>query len=177
MCQGNVSGPPKPDRSTFDATHSRVFILFELAPPPPINCHHAGRFWGVCVCSPKCLSGQCFIVSSKQEVRVQASNWKTPVAFNIIGWCWESYHKLNFCSSLHWWSLGRGWACNLGGADLLGGNNLETGFVESVSWKCWSCWLLWEVGVGVGVGGGASWKLMLGTSLLVYLSLNLGRVL
>jgi hypothetical protein len=47
---------------------------------------------------------------SKQQAGsiMQASNWKAPVAFNIIGWCWESYHKLNFCSPLHWWSLGRG---------------------------------------------------------------------
>ena len=52
--------------------------------------------------------GQGFIVSSKQGVHVQASNWKATVAFNIIGWCWESYHKLNFCSPLHWWSLGKG---------------------------------------------------------------------
>ena len=60
--------------------------------------------------------GQGFIVSSKQGVRVQASNWKATVAFNIIGWFWESYHRLNFCSSLHWWSLGKGW---LRGAGLL----------------------------------------------------------
>jgi hypothetical protein len=43
-------------------------------------------------------TGQSFIVSSKQGIHVQTSNWKAPVAFNIIGWCWESYHKLNFCS-------------------------------------------------------------------------------
>jgi hypothetical protein len=45
------------------------------------------------------------------------------VAFNIIDWCWESYHILNFCFPLHWWSLGRGWAFNgvgVGGAKLLG---------------------------------------------------------
>jgi hypothetical protein len=35
---------------------------------------------------------------------VQASNWKATVSFNIIDWCWESYH---------WWLLGRVWACNL----------------------------------------------------------------
>jgi hypothetical protein len=50
--------------------------------------------------------------SSKQGIRVQASNWKATVVFNIIGWCWESDHELNFCSLLHW--LGKGWACNLG---------------------------------------------------------------
>jgi hypothetical protein len=50
----------------------------------------------------------------KQGIHVQASNWKAPVAFNVIGRCWESHHKLNFCSLLHWWSLGKGWACNLG---------------------------------------------------------------
>jgi len=42
--------------------------------------------------------GQGFIVSSKQGVCMQESNWQAPVSFNIIGWCWESYHKLNFCS-------------------------------------------------------------------------------
>jgi hypothetical protein len=31
---------------------------------------------------------------------VQVSNWKATVALNITGWCWESYHKLNFCSPL-----------------------------------------------------------------------------
>ena len=39
-----------------------------------------------------------FIVSSKQGVHERSSNWEAVVAFNIIGWCWESYHKLNFCS-------------------------------------------------------------------------------
>ena len=45
---------------------------------------------------------------SKQEgrVSVQASNWKATVAFNIIGWCWEPNHKLNFCFPPDWWLLG-----------------------------------------------------------------------
>jgi hypothetical protein len=59
---------------------------------------------------------------------VQASNWKATVAFNTIDWCWESYHKLNFCSLLHWWSLGRGglvtWGCR---------------FVGGITWRYWSC--------------------------------------
>ena len=84
-----------------------------------------------------------FIVSSKQGVHVQASNWKAPVSFNIIGWCWESHHKLNFCSPLHWWLLGKGWACNLGGgAGLLGKKPGDLGLVDGVTWKRWSCWRL-----------------------------------
>ena len=60
-------------------------------------------------------TGQGFIVSSsKQGIHVQASNWKVTVAFNIIGWCWESYDKFNFCFPLFSWSLDRGQACNLG---------------------------------------------------------------
>ena len=33
---------------------------------------------------------------SKQQAGlcVQASNWKAAVPLNMIGWCWESYHKL-----------------------------------------------------------------------------------
>ena len=104
--------PTNTDRIQSEATHSRVFILFKIAPPSPMHHHHTGWFWWWW--SPECLLGQGFIVSSKQGICVQASNWKAPVAFNIIGWCWESYHKLNFCFPLHWWSLGRGWACNLG---------------------------------------------------------------
>jgi hypothetical protein len=52
--------------------------------------------------------GQNIIVSSKQGFSVQASYWEVTMAFNKIGWFWESCHKLNFCSPLHWWSLGRG---------------------------------------------------------------------
>ena len=58
--------------------------------------------------------GQGFIVSGKQEWVCKHMIGKATVAFNMIGWCWESYHKCNFCSPLHWWSLGRGWACILG---------------------------------------------------------------
>jgi hypothetical protein len=43
--------------------------------------------------------GQGFIVSSKQGVHVQASNWKATVAFNIIVWCWELYYKQFLLSS------------------------------------------------------------------------------
>ena len=39
---------------------------------------------------PLMSMGQGFIVSSKQGICVQASNWKAAVAFNITGWCWES---------------------------------------------------------------------------------------
>lgn len=101
--------------------------------------------------SPKYLLGQGFTVRSKAGLSVQASNWGVPVAFNIIGWCWESYHKLNFYSPLSWWSLGRGWA-------LLLGISLQTGA---------RLWFYWE----------STWKWMLGTSLLVCLSSNLGQVL
>ena len=113
-------------RSWSDKTHSWAIILFNLVWPllhPQLtsimqNCFSGG--WG-----PNVYWGKALIVSSKQGVHVQASNWKATVAFNIIGWCWESYHKLNFCSPLHWWSLGRGWACNLG-VQVCWGNNLET---------------------------------------------------
>ena len=45
LCQGNVSDPPKTDRSRSDAKHSRIFILFELAstPHPPPNTPLLGR--------------------------------------------------------------------------------------------------------------------------------------
>ena len=53
----------------------------------------------------------------------------------LIGCCWESCHKLNFCSPLHWWSLGRGWACDLG-----------CRFVRGITWRCWSCWgVIWKL--------------------------------
>ena len=38
------------------------------------------------------------------------------MAFNIIGWCWEPNHKLNFCFPPDWGFLGSevtGAACNL----------------------------------------------------------------
>jgi hypothetical protein len=77
------------------------FILFELArhPLPPTHHCHTGWFGGGGL---EHLSGQGFIVSSKHRIRVQTSNWKVPVAFKIIVWCWESDHKFNFCSPLHW---------------------------------------------------------------------------
>jgi hypothetical protein len=39
---------------------------------------------------------------SKQQAGlcVQASNWKAAVPLNMIGWCWESYHKLLLSSAL-----------------------------------------------------------------------------
>jgi hypothetical protein len=43
-------------------------------------------------------------------------------------WEWESYLKLHFCSPQHWWSLGEGWACNLG-----------CRFVGVITWRQWSC--------------------------------------
>jgi hypothetical protein len=108
---------------------------------------------------------------------MQASNWKAPVAFNIIGWCWESYHKLNFSSPLHWWTLGKGWACNLG-CRFVGG-------ITRRPWSCGGCNLETLVLLGISLETGArlrfcwraTWKLMLDTSLLVYLSSNLGQVL
>ena len=105
--------------------------------------------------------GQGFIVSSKQGICVQASNWKAPVAFNIIGWCWESYHKLNFCSPLHWWSLGRGWACNLG-VQVCWGNNLET-LVLCILETLLLLGISLETGARLRFCWGATWKLMLDT--------------
>lgn len=55
------------------------------------------------------------------------------MAFSIIGWWWESNHKLNYCFSLHAWVVDRQGAgllgINLETVDLLGEINLET----------WSC--------------------------------------
>lgn len=66
-----------------------------------------------------------FIVSSKQGIHVQASNWKAAAAFTIIGWSWESDHKLLFPSAL---VVDRqGWTCNLG-----------CRFVGGITWRGWS---------------------------------------
>jgi hypothetical protein len=89
------------------------------------------------------------------------------MAFNIIGWCWESYRKLNFCFPLHWWSLRRGQACNLG-VQVGWGNNLEMLVLLGVSL---------ETGARLRFCGGVTWKLMLGIGLLVCLGLNLDQVL
>ena len=101
--------PQHTHRSQYDATHIRVFFLFELAhlpsPSAPVHHCHGGQFWWWG--SHEYLLGQGFIVNSSHDVCVQASNWKATVAFNIIGWCWESHHKLNFCSPLNCWSLGK----------------------------------------------------------------------
>ena len=86
----------------------------------------------------------------------QASNWSAPVSFSIIGWCRESNHKLNFCFSLNWWLLGKG-------LDLLGEINLEM----QVLW-----WVSLEIRARLRFCWGVTWKLMLGTSLLVYLNLS-----
>jgi hypothetical protein len=72
--------PQNTPRSRSDATHSRVFILVKL----PQRTTVTQDSFGVCG-SPECLSGQGFIVSSKQGIRVQASNWKVAVAFDKIG--------------------------------------------------------------------------------------------
>jgi hypothetical protein len=82
------------------------------------------------------------------------------MSFNIIGWCWEPNHKLNFYFPSDWWMSGceaSGSPCNL--ADLLG-NNLETGT------RCRFCW-----------GWVVTWKVVLGTNLLVNSNSNLGQVL
>lgn len=81
-----------------------------------------------------------------------------PCPLSIFGWYWESYHILNFCFPLHWCSLGRGWACNLGVAGLLGEQPGDAGLVGT--------------GARLGFCWGVTWKLMLGTGLLVCLSLN-----
>jgi hypothetical protein len=175
---GIVCDPPTPtpktDRCQSDATHSRVFIPFNLSHPPPQHTTITQDGFG----GGKAPNiGQGFIVSSKQGVRVQASNWNATIAFNIIAWCWESYHKLNFCSPTHWWSLGSEWTYNLG-----------CRFAGVITWRHWSCWgcnleTLVLLGIGLetearlGFYWGSTWKLMLGTCLLVYLSSNLVQVL
>ena len=51
--------PPKTDRSQSDATHSRVFIFFELAcSPPPIPNALLSHRMVLVVGSPKCLWGK-----------------------------------------------------------------------------------------------------------------------
>lgn len=56
----------------------------------------------------------------------QACDWRAPVFFTIIGWCWESSYKLNFCFPLHWWAFFRqGMSCLWINAKLLGEINLE----------------------------------------------------
>jgi hypothetical protein len=156
-----VIPPKKPDRSQSDVTHSRVFIRASSGLP---NAPPSLRMVLV-VGEPRMSMKQDFRVSSKQGVCVQASHWQAPVAFSIIGWCWESHHKLRFCSPLHWWSLGRGWACNLG-VQVCWGNNLEMLVLLGITL---------ETRARLGFCWGATWKLMLGTSLSVYLSSNSGQ--
>ena len=129
QCQGNVSGSPSPqtDRSWSAETHSRVFILFKLARVPPT--HPLSHRTVLVVVEPQISIGARLYSMQQAGVRVQASNWRATMAFNIIGWCWKSYNKLSFCSPLHWWSLGRGWACNLG-RQVAG----------EITWRCWYCW-------------------------------------
>ena len=92
--------PQNTHRSQSDATNSRDFILFLLAHLlPPMPQHQEGWFWWWG--SPECLFGHGFVVNIKQGVCVQTYNWKATVAFNIIGWFLESYHKLTFCSPLN----------------------------------------------------------------------------
>lgn len=87
-----------------------------------MQSHHTGWFWRWG--APNVYGARLY---SKQQagVSVSTSNWKATVVFNIVDWCWESCHKLDFYSSLHWWALGTAWACNLG-VQVCWGNNLET---------------------------------------------------
>lgn len=128
-CQGNVSNPKEQPELIW---HNLLQGLYSIwASLVPTNAHHeAGQFWWWWE-SPEYLSGQDFIVSSKRwgGGSVQAPNWKATVAFNMIGPCCESYHKLNFCFLLHWWSLDKGWACYLG-----------VQVCWEITWRCWSCW-------------------------------------
>ena len=70
-------------------TPSMVFILFERV-SPQLSKNTTIMQDSFVVGSPECLIGKGFIVSSKQGICVQASNWRAAVAFTIIGWCWES---------------------------------------------------------------------------------------
>lgn len=85
------------------------------------------------------------------------------MVFNVIGWCWKSSHKLNFCFPPDWW---------LSGSEVPG--------TSLVTWRC-----IFVGGVGIletGAShrfcwGGVAWKLVLSTGLLVNLSSTLGQVL
>jgi hypothetical protein len=83
---------------------------------------------------------------SKQQAG-STSNWRATVAFNIIGWCWESYHKLNFCSPLHWWLSGKRSACNLG-VQVCSGCNLETLVLLGISLETGARLQFWGWGAG-----------------------------
>ena len=110
-------------------------------------------------------------MGSRGGLSVQASNWKATVTFNINGWCWSHILNLYSCHQLHQWSLGRGWACNLGVTFVVcWGNNLETLVLLGISLETGArlgfCW-------GQGSGN-------LETSARyqpVYLSSNLDQVL
>jgi hypothetical protein len=135
LCQGKVSAPPPPPPNTHTHTHTQELIwcnsqqgLYSIrasSSPPNAPPSHRTVLVGE---EPRMSMWQGFIVSTKHGIRMRASKWKATLAFNITGWCWESHHKLNFCSPLHGWSLGKGWACNLG-----------CRFVGGITRRYWSC--------------------------------------
>jgi hypothetical protein len=78
-------------------------------------------------------------VSSLAGIYLTGEGREATVAFNIISWCWEPKHKLNFCFPPDWWLLCRGglvtrlcrfigeitWRLGLA-IGFIGGGNLET---------------------------------------------------
>jgi hypothetical protein len=66
-------------------------------------------------CSSEPNFRQAFIEARRGYLGWYTSDWRAIMAFNIIGWCWEPNHKLNFCFSPDWWLSGssQGQTCNL----------------------------------------------------------------
>jgi hypothetical protein len=107
----------RPPRSQIQCNSIRVSLV-KLELRLPTNTDTAGRR------SHEPSFRQAFIEARRGYLARHTSDWRIILTFNIIGWCCDPNHKLNFCFPPDWWLLGSEvWA---GGADLLG-NNLETG--------------------------------------------------
>lgn len=156
---------PKTHRCRTDVTQRRGFILFQLAQASPLP-HVPRSCKEVLVVGDPWMSIMARVYSKQQAGSICVSiELQSYCGLYIIVWCWESYNKLNFCSLLPWWSLEKGWACNLG-LQVSWRNNLETLVLLRISL---------EIGARLSFCWGATWKL--GPGLLIDLSSNLGQVL